>query len=172
MVSVSSFIIARDEESSIIETINSLQRQTQDVYPIVVVDDGSVDSTSERAVEKGCQVVRLPYHEESFVGRPELANVCNAGLERIERHGTPDFVLQMGADHILSDDYVEKILSRMGTHVKVASGGTQLTNLNVDTPWGSGRIIDARLWTTINGMRYPVKWGYESWIVYVVMQLG
>ena len=137
-----------------------------------MVDDGSVDATPTIAVEKGCQLVRLPYHAESYVGRPELANVCNAGLERIKEQGIPDFVLQMGADHILSDNYVESILSRMGTNVKVASGGTQLKNLNVNTPWGSGRLIEARLWNAINGMRYPVKWGYESWIVYKVRQLG
>ncbi len=172
MYLVSSFIIARNEERSIGRTIDSLKSQTHGVYPIVVVDDGSVDGTSAISVEKGCQVVRLPYHEDSYVGRPELANVCNAGLERIMEHGIPDFVLQMGADHILSDNYVESILSRVGTNVKVASGGTQLKNLNVNTPWGSGRLIDARLWNAINGMRYPIKWGYESWIVYKVRQLG
>lgn len=172
MYSVSSFIIARNEEDEIERTIDSLKSQTHDVHPIVVVDDGSVDATPTIAVEKGCQLVRLPYHEESYVGRPELANVCNAGLKRIKEHGIPDFVLQMGADHILSDHYVESTLSRMGTNVKVASGRTQLKNLNVNTPWGSGRIIEAKLWNAINGMRYPVKWGYESWIVYKVRLLG
>ena len=170
--SVSSFIIARNEEDNIGGTIDSLKSQTHDVHPIVVVDDGSIDTTPTIAVEKGCQLVCLSYHEESYVGRPELANVCNAGLERIKEQGIPDFVLQMGADHILSDNYVESILSRMGENVKVASGATQMKRLNPDTPWGSGRIIEARLWNTINGMRYPVKWGYESWIVYKVRQLG
>ena len=172
MHSVSSFIIARNEERSIGRTIDSLKSQTQEVYPIVVVDDGSVDTTPTIAVEKECQLVRLPYHEDSYVGRPELANVCNAGLRRIKEHGIPDFVLQMGADHILSDHYVESILSRMCTNVKVASGATQIERQNVNTPWGSGRIIEARLWNAINGMKYPVKWGYESWIVYKVRQLG
>jgi len=172
LYSVSSFIMARNEEDNIGRTIDSLKNQTHDVHPIVVVDDGSVDATPTIAVEKGCQLVRLPYHEESHVGRPELANVRNAGLTRIKEHGIPDFVLQMGADHILSDNYVESILSRMGTNVKVASGATQIERLNVNTPWGSGRLIDARLWNAINGMRYPVKWGHESWIIYKVKQLG
>ncbi len=101
MYSISSFIIARNEADNIGRTIDSLKSQTHDVYPIVVIDDGSVDATSAIAVEKECQLVRLPYHEESYVGRPELANVCNAGLERIKEQCIPDFVLQMGADHIL-----------------------------------------------------------------------
>ncbi|GAH48860.1 unnamed protein product, partial [marine sediment metagenome] len=98
--------MARNEEDNIGKTIDSLKNQTHDIHPIVVVDDGSVDATPTIAVEKGCQLVRLPYHEDSYVGRPELANVRNAGLERIKEHGIPDFVIQMGADHILSDNYV------------------------------------------------------------------
>ena len=172
MVDVSAFIIARNEEELIGSTIDSLLKQTHEIYPIVVVDDGSTDSTPLIAVSKGCQLVCLPYHEESYVGRPELANVCNAGLEHIKKQGVPDFILQMGADHILSENYVEALLRKMGENVKIASGATQLKRLNKDTPWGSGRIIDARLWNTINGMKYPVKWGYESWIVYKFRKLG
>ena len=172
LYSVSSFIIARNEEDNIGGTIDSLKSQTHDVHPIVVVDDGSVDATPTIAVEKGCLLVRLPYHEESYVGRLELSNVRNAGLKRIKEHGIPDFILQMGADHILPDNYVESILSRMGTNVKVASGATQMKRLRDNIPWGSGRLIDARLWNAINGMRYPVRWGSESWIVYKVRQLG
>lgn len=172
MVKVAAFIQARNEEDNIGETIDSLMIQTHEIHPIVVVDDGSVDATSTIAIEKGCHLVSLPYHEESYVGRPELANVRNAGLEGIKEYGIPGFVLQMGADHILSDHYVDSLLSRMSKNVKVASGATQMKRLNPDTPWGSGRLIDAKLWNAINGMKYPVKWGSESWIVYKVRQLG
>lgn len=169
---VSCFIQARNEEDNIGKTIDSLLNQTHKIHPIVVVDDGSVDATSTIALEKGCTLVQLPYHEESYAGRPELANVRNAGLMKIKEYGVPDYILQMGADHILPDHYVESILSRMDEKVKVASGATQMKRLNPDTPWGSGRIIDAKLWDEINGMRYPVKYGSESWIVYKVRQLG
>lgn len=170
--SVSAFILARNEEENIDETIDSLLKQTHKVHPIVVVDDGSVDATATIAIEKGCHLVSLPYHEDSYVGRPELSNVRNAGLECIKEYGIPDFVLQMGADHILPDHYVDSLLSRMGENVKIASGATQMKRLNPDTPWGSGRLIDAKLWDAINGMKYPVKHGSESWIVYKVKQLG
>ena len=171
-LTVSSFIQARNEEDNIGETIDSLMNQTHEIHPIVVVDDGSVDATSTIAIEKGCQLVRLPYHDESYVGRPELANVRNAGLKKIKEYGVPDYILQMGADHILPDHYVKSILRRMSKKVKVASGATQMKRLNTDTPWGSGRLIDAKLWNSINGMKYPVKYGSESWIVYKVRQLG
>ena len=124
--SLSAFIIARNEEAHIGETIDALKRQTKAVYPIIVVDDGSIDATPEISILKGCYVVRLPYHKESYVGRPELAMVCNAGLNQIKDQGVPDFVIQMGADHVLSDNYVESVVSKMGDTVKVASGGTQI----------------------------------------------
>lgn len=172
MVKVAAFVVARNEEEHLGDTLDSLHSQTQVIDPIVVVDDGSTDHTYVIANRKGCRVVMLPYHADSYVGRPELANVFNAGLDCIMAHFIPDFVIQMGADHILSEDYVESIIERMGESVKMASGSTQLAPLEPDTPWGSGRIIDAKLWYDINGMRYPVKWGYESWLVYKFRMLG
>lgn len=173
MVKVSAFIIARNEEEHLGSTLDSLINQTHKLDFIVVVDDGSRDLTSEIAQERGCKVVRLPYHEASYVGRFELATVCNAGLKYIRENSTPDYIIQMGADHVLSKDYVESIINRMvNNNVAIASGGTQLEKLNPDTPWGSGRIIDAEIWREINGIQYPVKWGYESWIVYRMRQLG
>lgn len=170
---VSAFIIARNEEESIGETIDSLKAQTHEIHPIVVVNDGSWDNTLEIAKEKECHLVSLPYHSESYAGLgPKLSKVRNAGLEAIKSYGVPDWVLQMGADHVLPEDYVEALLSRMGKNVKVASGGTQLERLNINTPWGSGRLIDAKLWDEINGMSYPEKYGSESWMVYKVRQLG
>ena len=172
-IKVSAFIIARNEQGNISTTIDSLLNQTHKLDFIVVVDDGSWDLTPLIAKVKGCKVIRLPYHIDSYVGRPELANVCNAGLISIKEHSTPDYILQMGADHILSKEYVKSIIYRMiNNNVAVASGGTQLERLNPDTPWGSGRIIDAEIWKGINGIQYPVNWGYESWIVYKVKQLG
>lgn len=173
MVKVSAFIIARNEQDNLGDTIDSLLNQTHKLDLIVVVNDGSIDLTPCIAENKGVSVVSLPYHVDSYVGRFELATVCNAGLEGIKEHSTPDYILQMGADHILSKEYVKSIIYRMvNNNVGIASGGTQLERLNPDSPWGSGRIIDANIWREINGIQYPVKWGYESWIVYRMRQLG
>lgn len=174
MVKVSAFIIARNEEKHIGSTLDSLINQTHKLDFIVVVDDGSIDSTSSIAwCKKEVNVTSLPYHKDSYVGRLELATVCNAGLRCIRENSTPDYILQMGADHVLSKDYVKSIIYRMvNNNVAIASGGTQLKKLNPDTPWGSGRIIDANIWREVNNIQYPVKWGYESWIVNRMLQLG
>lgn len=173
MASVSAIICARDEEKAIGSTIDALKDQSHDLRTIVVVDDGSRDTTPKIAKLKSCDLVSLPYHAESYIGRPELAEVCNAGLKRIKEYSLPDYILQMGADHVLSKDYVKYILKKMiRQNIRIASGATQFKNLSEDTPWGSGRLIDARIWDEINGLVYPVKWGYESWIVYKFRSLG
>lgn len=79
----------------------------------------------------------------------------------------------MGADHVLSKDYVKFLLRKMRRQdVSIASGATQFKDLSTDTPWGSGRIIDSKIWDEINGLVYPMKWGYESWIIYKFRSLG
>jgi len=178
MLDVSAFIIARNEEQHIGNTLKSLIFQTHPLREIVVINDGSTDRTGIISqfyvdVYNNIMLINLPYHKESYVGRFELATVCNAGLTCIKENSTPDYIIQMGADHVLSKEYIKSIIYRMvNNNVAIASGGTQLERLNPNTPWGSGRIIDAKIWREINDIQYPVNWGYESWIVYRMRQLG
>ena len=169
---VSAVVIARNEENHISNTIKSLIKQDLKLREIVLVNDGSTDRTPNIAKELGCIIVNLPYHEMSYVGRPELGQVLNHGLAEIRRNGVPDYILQMGADHVLPVDYVSSLLDLMGESVKISSGTYPNVRLEDDVPLGSGRLIDARIWDTINGIEYPVKYGYESWIVYKYRMLG
>ena len=84
---VSAVIIARNEEKRIKKTVDSLFRQDLGLRELVLVDDGSMDKTGEIAEALGCIVVRLPFHEMSYVGRPELGAVLNHGLEKIIWNG-------------------------------------------------------------------------------------
>ena len=70
----------RDEQDAIEDGLLSLLDQSLKPF-IVVVNDGSVDRTEEIASRYADAVVNLPRHEESWVGRPELARVVNAGLD-------------------------------------------------------------------------------------------
>ncbi|GAH44636.1 unnamed protein product, partial [marine sediment metagenome] len=105
-------------------------------------------------------------HKEGYVGRWELGRSINYGLREIRRGGVPDWILQMGADHVLPDNYVSELISRMTDKIRISSGTFKDVKLNVDTPIGSGKLIDAKLWDLFNGMVYPEKYGYESWIDY------
>ena len=170
---VSAFIIARNEESRIGETLMALHLQKYPIREIVVINDGSIDRTREicenyQGATHMVKVVNLPYHSDSYVGRWELGRSINHGLREIRRAGVPDWILQMGADHILPDNYLSELLDRMTDEIRIASGSYEgaSTELNIDTPLGSGKLIDAKLWDEFNGMLYPEKYGYETWIGY------
>lgn len=168
---VSAFIIVRNEEKHIERTLEGLMLQKYPLREIVVINDGSTDRTRDYVeVYQGAtyliKILDLPEHKESYVGRWELGRSINHGLREIRRGGVPDWILQMGADHVLPDNYVSELLSRMTDEIRISSGTYEAANLNVDTPIGSGKLIDAKLWDLFNGMVYPEKYGYESWIDY------
>lgn len=161
-------IPARNEEDSIEQTLLSLVGQTLKVQGIVIVNDGSQDRTAEVAARYGV-VVNLPPHTESYVGRPELAAVLNEGLRRVP--DDCDYVLILGADHILPQDYVEKLVCRMvEENVKAASGYIEGEGYHPQMPRGSGRIYEFKLFKSIGF--FPVNWGWESYVLFKFMQMG
>jgi len=171
MYDVSAFIMARNEEDRIGRTLKGLHLQKYPLREIVVINDGSTDRTREicedyQGVTSMVKIVNLPYHSDSYVGRWELGRGINHGLREIRRNGVPDFILQMGADHILPDNYVSELLDRMTDKIRVSSGTYEGAQFNLNTPIGSGKLIDSKLWDKFNGMIYPEKYGVESWIGY------
>ena len=171
MKSVVALIIARNESTIIALTIASLLTQTHLPYEIVVIDDGSTDGTGDIARAAGCIVVRTPPHEESYVGRPELAQVWNAGFSYLAQT-KPDFLLLSGADHIYPPNYVKRLLEVMvDTDIVMASGVIQGQPIG-NQPRGSGRIINGGYFRQIMNMCYPITAGWESYPIYKALSLG
>ena len=171
MFDVSAFIIARNEEKRIDQTLQSLLLQKYPLREIVVINDGSTDKTKHicefyQGVSNLVKIVDLPYHEESYVGRWELGRSINQGLKLIKKIGVPDFILQLGGDHVLPVNYVSLLIRRMKGKIRINSGTFEGAKLNLNTPLGSGKLIDSKLWDEFNDMFYPEKYGYESWIGY------
>jgi len=169
---VACIIVARNEALNIGETLKALTSQTVKVSPILVVDDGSTDDTSLIAERYNCRVIRLPHHRESLVGRPELACRWNEGLENV-KSSKPDYILLLGADHILPPDYIQRIVFEMekDKRLVIASGAIHGGPYTPDFPWGSGRIL-ATWFLSQLGFRYPVNYGWEDWLVYKARRLG
>jgi len=172
-IKVGCVICARNEREHIFDTVISLKNQTLPLKKIIVVDDGSTDGTGDLANSLGCKVLKLPFHKESFVGRPELAERWNKGLKELSKFSL-DYVLILGADHPLPSDYIEKLVKRMekNSRLVVASGYIKGEPYVESQPRGSGRLVKVSFWRKINNMQYPVCWGWESWLCFKAMQLG
>jgi glycosyltransferase involved in cell wall biosynthesis len=157
-------VSARDEEKAIGKTLQSLRNQTVRVF-IVVVNDGSKDRTRDVASRYADVVLDLPRHAESWVGKPELARVFNAGFE-VLRDRNVEYVLISGADSVYPANYVENTIKRMkGGDIVFASGVAEGEVSRSLSPRGSGRVIDAR-WFGRVGFRYPENYGFEFYPVY------
>jgi len=163
-------IPVRDEEKYLENSLTSLVNQTLSPF-IVIVNDGSIDRTREIASKYADVVIDLPRHEESWVGRPELARVFNAGLD-VLRDRNVDYVMISGGEAVYPPDYIEKIIYRMkGGNVVIASGIAEGERSKPFSPRGSGRIINAEWFSSI-GFRYPENYGFESYLIFKALSQG
>ena len=114
MLGYSAVIIARNEERHIKETVESILKQSIKPYRIIVVDDGSTDSTPEILGTMPATVKRLPDHDRgSTVYCNTLSDVRNAGLAYI-RDDPVDWVYSGDADIVLPPRYCESIMRHAG----------------------------------------------------------
>ena len=122
---------ARNEESVIRETLESVVRQSRLPDRWVIVDDGSTDATGA-IVQEYCErhawidlVRRPPRVERSFAGK---ANAVNQALERIRAAGVKfDVVGNLDADVSFEADYMEFLLARFAENTSLGVAGTPFT---------------------------------------------
>ncbi|MGQ9680672.1 MAG: glycosyltransferase family 2 protein [Candidatus Bathyarchaeia archaeon] len=163
-------LVARDEERFLERCLASLRSQTVKVF-IVVVDDGSIDTTFKIASEHADIVVNLPRHVESWAGMPQLAKVFNAGFNVLEDKGL-NYLMISGADADYPPSYVVEVIKRMrdGGFV-LASGVAEGESSSSISPRGSGRVLEAK-WFRSLGFKYPEKYGFEVYPVYKALSQG
>jgi glycosyltransferase involved in cell wall biosynthesis len=160
----------RDEEETIEESLLSLVNQTLKPF-IVVVNDGSVDRTGEIASKYADTVVNLPSHEESWVGRPELARVVNSGLN-VLKDKQLDFVMFSDGEALYPSNYIQEIARRMKDgFITLASGVAESEISRSFSPRGSGRLVDAYWFKTV-GFKYPENYAFEAYLVYKALSEG
>jgi glycosyltransferase involved in cell wall biosynthesis len=168
---VSTVIPARNEENFIGETISALLKQ--DIVPnrIIVVNDGSEDNT-QKIVSAFQEVEIININNRGFnaQGTPILASVINTGLNEL-RNDNSQYVMILGADHILPTNYISVILEQMNKCKDIAICSGQISGENSIVPRGSGRIVRRDFWNRIE-LQYPLNYGYETYLLIKAQQLG
>ncbi len=151
-------VTARNEEQVIGKCLASRRKQTVKLL-LAVVNDGSLDRTGEIASEYADFLVNLPAHKENWAGRPELAEVFNAGFGVLKKQQV-EYILVSGADSLYPPNYVEEIIRRMRKQ-------------NIGTKWNPrlrrapcallqrGRISEARTSSLLERMR-DLEWSRWS----------
>lgn len=163
-------VIARDEGTIIRTCLESLKRQTVDLF-LVVVNDGSLDDTGDVAPKYADVVVNLRRHEENWTGRPELARVFNAGFNVLKEKAM-DYVLISGADGVYPSSYVKDIITRMEKKNFVLASGVPESERSLSlSPRGCGRVVNAE-WFREVGFRYPLNYAFEGYLVYKALSQG
>ncbi len=165
-IKITVVIPARNESDFLGDTLNALKHQTLQSDRIVVVNDGSIDNTSDIAKSFNVDVIDLPDRGYRATGKPVLAEVINEGLKSI-RDNECKYVMILGSDHVLLPDYISKIIEIMeqDTQIVIASGVIRGEFQRDTSPRGSGRLVRYSYWKKF-GLRYPSGYGFESYIVY------
>ena len=104
MPRVSILIPAWNAEETILRTLDSAQAQTINDIEIIVIDDGSTDSTAELVKGRALADSRIQFHKLEKNFGPATAR--NVGIAR----ATGDWLALLDADDTMSADRLERLL--------------------------------------------------------------
>jgi glycosyltransferase involved in cell wall biosynthesis len=172
-------IVTRDGAETIETTIDSIVSQTVSPRYIVVVNDGSTDGTEKILLAKSKE---FPYIHTLNTGSRtrdirRVPRLLNFGIDFSNNNDVVQtrYMMVSGDDNRLSVNYSEKMMERMDEDSKlVVASGDWLSSRGRrgdQMPHGGGRFVKTSYLSSIGG-RYPVVYGWETWLLYKAMQLG
>lgn len=172
-------VIARNAAQHLPRTLDSLLNQTLKPKRILVVDDGSTDSTPDilktfaRKSNGVVQTVTLP--DRGYDIRRVPSNLNLAWKITIASGFKCEFFMISGDDCFYPSEYANAIISRMKSKPEIAvASGRPYTNAGLSrehTPSGSGRMVRSQFWYAV-GEEYPSKAGWEAWLLYLASERG
>lgn len=165
-------IPARNEELFLGKTLSCIYKQNLQPQRIIVINDGSRDKTSKVALGfDRVEVIDLEDRGFSAQATPILAYVINQGLKKMKNCLNLDYIMIMGADHLLPPYYTSYIVDKMEQDKKIAVCSGQIEGERSILPWGSGRVVRADFWKKI-GLQYPLNYGFETYLLLKAQMMG
>jgi glycosyltransferase involved in cell wall biosynthesis len=167
-------VATRNGEATIEKTLTSILGQNPQPDQVCVVDDGSTDNTAEILKAFSSSRLRIVTRPDRGYDIRRVPSNFNLAWAELIRETTFDFVMISGDDCVYPRSYVNSILLRMeaSPRVVVASGRPRFGGsiLQEHSPSGSGRLIRGSFWHSVGG--YPVKVGWETWLLYRALEQG
>ncbi len=170
-------IPAKNAARHLPRTLSSLLDQTLKPERVVVVDDGSTDQTPEmlRRFERDQAIEVLTRPDKGYDIRRVPANINLAWNNATASGLKCDFFMVSGDDCVFPRTYASALLSKVeaDTQIVVASGRPSSSRglSREHSPSGSGRMIRTEFWRDVGEM-YPVKAGWETWLLYAALDRG
>lgn len=175
MGSYYSIITCRNSENNIENAISSLVNQSLKPKYIIVIDDGSKDSTPsilKKMQEKISNLYIITNPDLGYnIGRvvsnwnKAIKLTYDQGLEKTDYHmiGTDDTIYE--------NKYAEKIMKFLDNNPNIVIISGNFDSNNYVTPHGAGRFVN-NLFFEKNHKFYPEKMGYESVILHTAKKAG
>jgi glycosyltransferase involved in cell wall biosynthesis len=143
-----------NEEKFLNKTLTALIQQSLKPNQIIIVDDGSTDS-SPKIISKyhGVTVKQLPFKKDKTIERyPIVLNVASRLL-----NDDFDYVGVLDADTLLEPDYYQKLTQHMTTEKTIGIAGGELIGESAGKPlglmpyvYGANRLYSRECWLKLN----------------------
>lgn len=170
-------LTCRNSETTIGKTLDSIFNQTQKPDYIIVINDGSTDSTLDI-------LTKYKHANKNFhiISHPDwgydVTRIVKNWNEAIKY--TKENKFQPTEYHMISQDdssysptYAQEIITEMNSNKKLMAVSGDAENSSNLVPRGNGRFIRNSIFEkTIWHGFYPEKMGYESAILYEAERLG
>jgi glycosyltransferase involved in cell wall biosynthesis len=179
-VKVSSYwvlVTVKNGEKTIVESLDSIMRQSIEPSLVCVVDDGSTDSTSNllSKLKDSYQNIHIITLEDKGYDSRRIVHNWNIACDYVKKTGKEcDYLLISSDDIVFPKEYVERLTQEMSTDPKLAviSGNRGLAQSDfMSLPEGAGRLIRISFFNHV-GYKHPPYYGYEPWILYKALQMG
>lgn len=165
---------ARNEESFIEKTIQSVIKQTVPPKRWVIISDGSTDRTDEIVGKyaetfKWIELMRMPVHSERHFASKVIS--FNKGYEKI-RNLKYDIIGNLDADISFEKEYIEFLLRKFEENDRLGVAGTPFSEdgkhynynfTNIEHVSGACQLFRRECFEEVGGY-IPIKGGGIDWV--------